>query len=148
MKKVFALMLIFIIILGIAGCGTAQAKLTLATENDSEDRQIVSGAAVAVEFLRQHLKNPHSIIVYSIKYKGILGSHFYKIVYSAENNVGGRIEDTYYARTSTAEYNYSTEQAEKEGQDTMGYRYNLYKDEEELNLDVDEVMALLNEVFG
>ena len=156
MKKFIALLLAAIMCLSICACGgnntapeteaPTEAELRLATTDDTEEEIVLTNAAYAVSYLSSFLKNPHSIEVYSIKSKTTSGSYFYVINYSAENNVGGRIEDTCCIRYSQNKIGVlSTNGAgmsfEDASEDALEL-YNKFVGAEETKLDVDTVMAL------
>ena len=126
---------------------TSQSELTsLATKGDTEENVNISGAAVSISVLCGQLKNPHSLEIYSIKKKNVLGSYFYKINYSAENNLGGKVEDYFYVRTSTEEFEFSTSQFYKEGEDKTKKNYE-DSDKEEVKVDVDKAMSLYKTLY-
>ncbi len=156
-------MLTIVMLLSLGACGNGedanvltttlsketepQPLTSLATADDTEENQILSGAAVALEFLRGYLKNPHSLEVYSIQYKYTHGSHFYKITYSATNDFGGRIEGVKYVRTSTAKFDYSTAQSAKEGDETVK-KYYESDTQQAKRIDADKALELCLLVFG
>lgn len=170
-KKMTALFLAAMLVCSLAGCesGSAGGKtgggenssssssgeaapsaqpegMALATTEDSEEAQIISGAAVAVKYVADQLEDPESIEVESIFFKNTLGSYFYKITYTATDNLDGKIEDCTYVRTSTAEFDYSTAQGEKEGPTKVRLHYDLGGDT--TAVDADRVMELYQGVFG
>lgn len=159
MKKIISLLLALVMCLSLCACGggnnstteeptqtPTEEELRLATENDAEEDIVLTNAAYAVAYLGSFLKNPHSMEVYSIKTKTVAGSYFYVINYSAENNVGGRIEDTCCIRysqnkvgvLSTNGAGLSFEDASEEAKEL----YDKFVGAEETKLDVDTVMAL------
>lgn len=170
-KKMTALLLAAMLVCSLAGCesgstggttgggesGASSAsgeaapsaqpeKMTLATPEDSEEDQIISGAAVAVKYVADQLDDPESIEVESIFFKNTLGSYFYQITYTATDSLDGAIEDCTYVRTSTAEFDYSTAQGEKEGPTRVQLHYDLGEDA--TVVDADRVMELYQGVFG
>lgn len=85
-------------------------------ENYLEEKGKLKGneiaAIYAVQQLKEHLKNPHSMNLFSIEYLCLsidygVADFIVKIEYSSENNVGGTIEDIQYYEFKAAMYNYS-----------------------------------------
>lgn len=70
-------------------------------------------AIYTIQQLRDSLKNPHSMKVYSIFYKYNTTHNWYlfKIEYSAENNMGGTVEDTIYYQFDTDIYSDDSKKA-------------------------------------
>lgn len=70
-------------------------------------------AIYTIQQLRDSLKNPHSMKIYSIFYKYNTTHNWYlfKIEYSAENQVGGTVEDTLYYQFDIDIYSDDSEKA-------------------------------------
>lgn len=70
------------------------------TLQDTEITEAEKAAIYTIQQLQEVLKNPHSLEIYSINYKRSnednTGDYYIKVEYSAENNMGGRVEDTLY----------------------------------------------------
>ena len=76
----------------------------------TEDKK---AAIYTIQQLRDSLKNPHSMKIYSIFYKYNTTNNWYlfKIEYSAENQIGGTVEDTLYYQFDTDIYSDDSEKA-------------------------------------
>lgn len=94
----------------LSACGNGGTK-EASSDNNSKKEEIqeeekpLSGneiaAIYAIQQLKKGLKNPHSLNIFEIKYLCIsidesLSEYEIQIEYSAENNVGGTIENTKY----------------------------------------------------
>lgn len=79
-------------------------------EELTEDKK---AAIYTIQQLRDSLKNPHSMKIYSIFYKYNTTNNWYlfKIEYSAENQIGGTVEDTLYYQFDTDIYSDDSEKA-------------------------------------
>ena len=81
---------------------TKQEETTKETTQEVTQAELTEAekaAIYAVQCLKSALKNPHSLELYSIKYKrgnNIDGDYFIKVEYAADNNFGGKVEDTFY----------------------------------------------------
>ncbi len=82
-------------------------------EPNKELKEDEKAAIYTIQQLRDSLKNPHSMKVYSIFYKYSTTHNWYlfKIEYSAENNMGGTVEDTLYYQFDTDIYSDDSEKA-------------------------------------
>lgn len=89
-------------------------------ENEKQDEELnkeliedEKAAIYTIQQLRDSLKNPHSMKIYSIFYKYNTTHNWYlfKIEYSAENQVGGTVEDTLYYQFDTDIYSEDSEKA-------------------------------------
>lgn len=154
MKRYFALILAFVLCLSMCACGggngaseaPTEEVLRLATPEDSEEDIILTNAAYAVSYLSSILKNPHSIEVYSVKTKFAGGAYFYLINYSAENNFGGRVENTccisLIQKKIGVPATYFLTMNFEDASDKAKEAYDTFIGAEESKLDVDKVMAL------
>lgn len=101
MKKI-AIVLIISISLLLCACGNgninkADSSIESTEVTKKEFTEYEKAAVFAVKILQEHLKNPHSLEVYSIHGKNMEGEDYYfKIEYSATNNLGGTVEDKFY----------------------------------------------------
>lgn len=95
MKKIITLLLTFIMCIALSACG----EDTSINEND------IAGI-FAVRTLQETLKNPHSIKLFSVtKKEDSSGNIIVKIEYSAENSLGGSVENDYYTVLTKPNYN-------------------------------------------
>lgn len=73
------------------------------SEQEELNKELTEGEKIVVYTIQQlqdALKNPHSLEIYSIHYKrqysDNTGDYYIKIEYSANNDLGGKVEDTLY----------------------------------------------------
>lgn len=100
-------------------------------------------AVYTIQQLRDNLKNPHSMKIYSVffKYDTTHDHYLFKIEYSAENNIGGTVEDTLYYQFDTDIYSDDEKEALSarmfgcEEIDWISYDKDYYGDETELEVD-------------
>jgi hypothetical protein len=115
-------------------------------ENQTQEKELTEeekAAIYTIQQLRDNLKNPHSMKIYSIFYKYNTTHNWYlfKIEYSAENNIGGTVEDTLYYQFDTDIYSEDSQKALSarmfgcEEIDWNSYGKNYNGDETELEVD-------------
>lgn len=103
-------------------------------------------AIYTIQQLRDSLKNPHSMKLYSIKYKkGSENSRYilFSVEYSAENNVGGTVEDTLYYQFDNEIYSDNSEKALSArmfGCKEVEFNKYFKSKYEEIEIDVDRVL--------
>lgn len=83
--------------------------------SETELTEDEKAAIYTIQQLQDALKNPHSMNLYSIKFKRQYsdgtGNYIFKVEYSAENNMGGTVEDTLYYQFDTGVYSGDSERA-------------------------------------
>lgn len=72
-------------------------------------------AIYAVQQLKKHIKNPHSMSIFSLSYLCLsvdngIADYIIRIEYSAENDIGGTVEEIMYYEFKAAMYDYSSEE--------------------------------------
>lgn len=155
MKKIVSVLLCLAMAFSLVACGVSsnpkdkkEPLTALASVDDTEDNQILSGAAVAINVLKKNLKNPHSLEIFSLKCKtdAMVGAYFYEINYSAENNLGGKVEDYFYISVETAKFDYSLAQFERDGESETE---KIYKNRgtNVISVDIEKAMSLCDKVF-
>ena len=155
MKKLISVLLCLAMSFSLVACGGSsnpqdekETLTTLASVDDIEDNQILSGAAVAINVLKTNLKNPHSLEIFSLECKtdAMAGAYFYEINYSAENDLGGKVEDYFYISVETAKFDYSLAQFEKDGESETE---KIYKNRgtNVISVDIEKAMRLCDKVF-
>lgn len=181
-KKVLCMLLSTVICFGMCSCGNAEQKENTSgnVENHyfvdgkelSEDEynqyledkenleaeltEAEKAAIYTIQQLQNALKNPHSMKIYSIAYKrqysSGTGNYIFKVEYSAENNIGGTVEDTLYYQFDTGIYLGDTDSERALSAQMFGCKevaFNEYDtgkraDFEEQKIDIDRVLNNLD----
>lgn len=88
---------------------TQQGELEAEKLTEAEKASIYT-----IQQLQNALKNPRSMKLYSINYKtDIIGDYYFKVEYSAENYMGGTVEDIWY-------YKFRIDVFSEDGKEALG----------------------------
>lgn len=116
-------------------------------------------AIYAVQQLKKHIKNPHSMNIFSLSYICLsvdngVADYIIRIEYSAENDIGGTVEEIMYYEFKAAMYDYLAEEnkdlieIDKDNCNfiTMGMLKNQYDKEFEKENYIIDIETVLNNI--
>lgn len=96
MKKILSLILVLALCLSLCACGSSSGEKTPAetTEPPVTEPPVsleAIGASVAIEKIKEYLKDPNSLELVSVDRVPYLAFYIYRIEYTATNSFGGRV---------------------------------------------------------
>lgn len=91
MKKTLALLLALAMCLSLCACGSSSGEKTPAETTEPPVSLEAIGASVAIEKIKEYLKDPNSLELVSVDRVPYLAFYIYRIEYTATNSFGGRV---------------------------------------------------------